>query len=382
MGGLRNFENIHGSFGNDELLGDANDNEIHGGITGDDYLDGRAGNDILDGSSGNDTLSAGSGDDVLLGQHDADTLIAGTDGVKQIFGFFRGSTDRINQNDTVDFSVTNVANDAAAEGVTADLTQGITIDGTTFAGSFTHASANSSGGLHNIVNVIGSDQRDKITGNDKDNIIDGLDGNDTLDGGAGADTLFGGDGDDEIHDRSGNNFIDGGAGNDTLEGFKNDTVIGGDGDDTLTDSFDGGAFLYGNNGRDFITLYGNTSADGGNGDDGIFVFDNQSSTLTGGAGADVFIFSDLGEYGEGTILITDFEVGTDSIEILLSPTRIDKGIAYGFDDLKITQAESGVLVTDRTTFDPRTEQEDGTAPTILLEGLTIDQITEDMFVFW
>ena len=102
-------------------------------------------------------------------------------------------------------------------------------------------------------------------GDGGDNRIEGLAGSDILTGGGGQDTLIGGDGNDSL---------DGGDDNDTLNGG------------------DGGDF----------------SIIGGGGAD----------TMTGGVGVDVFRYdltSDSGIDTGNRDIITDFEVGTDRIQL-------------------------------------------------------------------
>lgn len=67
-GTIASVENIRGSFGNDNITGDSNDNLLHGGGNlgqGNDVLSGGAGKDTLIGGQGNDTLSGGAGDDTF-----------------------------------------------------------------------------------------------------------------------------------------------------------------------------------------------------------------------------------------------------------------------------------------------------------------------------
>ena len=59
-----NIENLKGSFFNDVMTGDANDNRMDGGA-GNDTLSGGAGNDTLIGGAGNDILTGGAGADVF-----------------------------------------------------------------------------------------------------------------------------------------------------------------------------------------------------------------------------------------------------------------------------------------------------------------------------
>lgn len=104
----------------------------------------------------------------------------------------------------------------------------------------------------------------------------GGDGDDLLLGGRGNDVLNGGEGGDQLFGENGDDLLSGGASFDLLDGGKgNDTMDGGDGDDVLF---------------------------GGQGDD----------LMTGGEGRDIFAFTEVNK-SEGSDVITDFEVGHDSI---------------------------------------------------------------------
>lgn len=59
------IEDIYGSFYDDQLSGDAQNNTLWGDA-GNDLIEGRAGNDTLIGGGGNDTLSGGTGADVFV----------------------------------------------------------------------------------------------------------------------------------------------------------------------------------------------------------------------------------------------------------------------------------------------------------------------------
>ncbi len=107
----------------------------------------------------------------------------------------------------------------------------------------------------------------------------------------GSDSLiaYGKGGNDFIWGNNGNDFLNGDAGNDTLRGWNgNDWLYGGTGNDQL----------YGEAGDDFLT--------------GYLGYSNESDTLTGGTGADVFglgyngSYSEVGYLGQGFATITDF----------------------------------------------------------------------------
>lgn len=157
--------------------------------------------------------------------------------------------------------------------------------------------------------LLGTPGDDVITmGNGGDDTIEGYEGNDTLQGGPGSDTVRGGPGNDIVGGGQGIDFVFGGSGN--------DTVNGGLGND----------FLYADAPNE--TLPGNDIVDGGDGNDEIYtrgatdasVSPSRTDTLTGGAGQDRFVFDAPDSLTTstpylGTVRITDFEFGTDKLDI-------------------------------------------------------------------
>lgn len=95
---IAGFENLTGSWGDDNLAGNADANAIDG-YYGDDDIFGGAGNDTLKGSDGDDYIVGGANDDVLYGGFsDADIMGGDT------FRFDAGPSDH--GNDTImDFQV-------------------------------------------------------------------------------------------------------------------------------------------------------------------------------------------------------------------------------------------------------------------------------------
>lgn len=73
-----------GSVGQDDLLGNDNNDHFHAG-DGNNNINGGGGNDGLDGGAGNDVLIGGLGDDVLIGGDGNDNL-EGDDGDDQLDG--------------------------------------------------------------------------------------------------------------------------------------------------------------------------------------------------------------------------------------------------------------------------------------------------------
>jgi Ca2+-binding RTX toxin-like protein len=130
--------------------------------------------------------------------------------------------------------------------------------------------------------LTGTAGADHLKGGSGNDVISGLGGDDVIEGGSGDDFLSGNAGDDRIGGGSGDDLIRGGEGDDHLSGGSGDDVIeGGDGDDAI----------FAGSGDDRI--------DSGDGDD----------VMSGGSGDDVFIF------GKGDDRVTDFERGTDTIDL-------------------------------------------------------------------
>ncbi len=167
-------------------------------------------------------------------------------------------------------------------------------------------------GAHPVAGPSGPTENDDILeGAENADNIDLLGGNDIFNANGGSDNIHGNAGDDTINGNCGNDNIDGGIGSDNLLGGNgNDTLIGGLGADILSggnndDFLDGGAdsdTLNGDNGMDVLQ--------GGDGDDQLNG-GADDDTLTGGGGADIFLFA----RGAGQDLITDFENGTDLIDV-------------------------------------------------------------------
>ncbi len=154
------------------------------------------------------------------------------------------------------------------------------------AGQIAQLAANGPGALDGAVAgpppvPVGDDQ---LIGNGGDDTLDGGAGNDTLDGGEGADTLMGGYGDDVLTGGAGDDRLDGGHGEDSLSG--------GDGNDTLISRADG---------REPVIAQNYDAGDDPNGEiDAVtnMLYPSQADmpaddVLTGGSGADEFLFQTL-----------------------------------------------------------------------------------------
>lgn len=145
---------------------------------------------------------------------------------------------------------------------------------------------------HSYGFINGTDDRDLIyrtyTDADGDSISNGADtvyaggGDDVVYLYRGNDTAYGGDGDDEIYGGRGHNLLHGEAGNDYLHSGKNTSELYGDeGDDTLVAQL--------NKGGDHI--------------------------LEGGEGADTFKLYAAVDYKTSDVVINDFTIGEDVLEI-------------------------------------------------------------------
>ncbi|MCI4661687.1 MAG: hypothetical protein MRY63_07710 [Neomegalonema sp.] len=212
-----------------------------------------------------------------------------------------------------------------------------------------------------IENAIGTEFDDLMLGAGTENLLDGGAGLDRLNGRGGNDWLRGGEGDDLLIGANGADLLEGGAGNDRLMGSADDDQLSGDGgndllngqrgDDTLAGG-DGDDWLHGGDGDDAILggagadrLNGAAGADrlaggagndalrGGNGIDRL-VGGGGDDLLIGGADLDVFVY-DGSDFGTDTIRF--WRDGEDRIEISLLSVS-------GFENLTITQTESGALI--------------------------------------
>jgi Ca2+-binding RTX toxin-like protein len=202
----------------------------------------QAGDDTIYAGSGDDWIDAGAGNDAVYGEFGKDILTGGA-GADLLNG---GSG-----SDTADYLRSTL-------GISINLFTG------TAAGGDAEGDT-----LLNIENIRGSGQADTITGNDLSNKINGM---------AGADTLNGLGGNDWIITGGGYDVIDGGAGTDTVSyedswsAVEVNLALGGRYGSASRDSYISIERVVGSKFDDKL------SGDGGN------------NRLTGGAGADSFIF--------------------------------------------------------------------------------------------
>lgn len=235
-------------------------------------VSGTAGDDRLSATSvGNSRVEGGAGNDVLTG---------GLSGTHTLIGGAGDDTYIIRAAGNTIVEAANGGTDVVTAYI--DYTLGANVENLRLG----------TGGLTGTGNAMDN----VLTGSTGNDILYGLAGNDALRGLEGDDQLFGGAGDDQLRGDAGNDRLDGGDGNDQL--------LGGEGDDVLL----GGA--------------GNDLFEGGLGMD----------TMTGGAGADIFRFRPADVAAGGRDVITDFQRGTDKI------------------DLSLIDAKAGTAANDAFTF--------------------------------
>lgn len=237
---LTGIENVVGSFLNDTIAGDGNDNLLEG-LEGADSLSGAAGSDTLTGGDGDDSLNGGTGNDSLVGGNGFDIvfyseaggavtvnlatgLASGADGTDTLVGIEGAAGGSGNDtligsslgdllagglgNDSIDggAGIDRASYQIAGAGVVVNLTTG-----TATGGSGTDT-------LVGIENLRGSGFNDALTGDTGNNDIQARAGDDTVSGGDGDDFLQGEDGNDSLLGGNGEDLIAGGAGNDTING--------------------------------------------------------------------------------------------------------------------------------------------------------------------
>ncbi|MEM9128299.1 MAG: DUF4214 domain-containing protein [Pseudomonadota bacterium] len=333
---LVNIEDIEGSDYDDTLTGNSENNYIFGDL-GDDVIRGGAGDDLLDGDAGNDSVYGEDGDDTLIGWSGVELLDGGS-----------GS-------DTADYVLSTGA---------------ITVNLATGSASGGHAEGDT---LVGIENVDGGAYNDVLIGDDQDNTLFGDYGSDTLEGGNGIDQLRGGEGIDFLNGGAGDDFLNGWTGADRLDGGAGEDEVGYEGSEAgVTINLETGTGSGGHAQGDTIlnvenvagsdhndTLIGDASDNklwGQSGNDNL-QGGAGNDTLTGGLGGDSFVFGE----GFGSDSITDFEDGTDTIQIETA------GVSYA--DLQFTQSGVDVVIAL------------GSHGSITLEDLSSSVLSESDFSF-
>lgn len=223
------------------------------------------------------------------------------------------------------------------------------------------------------VEVIGTEEADRLEGGVGSDFIDGLADDDVMNGRAGNDTIFGREGDDVLQGEDGddmlcsgegNDIVTGNLGHDLIEGQEGDdfvsgdygwdTVRGDDGNDTVVGGR-GGDIVEGGEGDDLIfggiieglplsldemvdlrdgeslsdlnrgidmrdDSIGNTLV-GGTGDDDLIV--GSFDTATGGVGSDTFHVMSEQTSATAGANIADFNATDDAITIIVDDTEAD-----------------------------------------------------------
>lgn len=321
---LAGNDTVNGLGGNDTLIGGA-DNDFLFGADGNDILSGGLGNDQLVGDNfggaGNDSLNGGAGSDTLNGGLGLDTLLGGAgDDLYSVGVFNIPITELANEgNDIVNSSVS--------------FTLPTNVERLTLVGT-----GNTSGTGNDLGNLmLGNAGNNNLSGAAGNDTINGLDGNDTLRGGLGDDALFGGNGIDTVRvNASGANIVltdtsVTGEGTDSLNGIENAELFvfqtnGISGNINASAFTKGSVTLDGNSGSN--NLLGSISSDfldgegaidtlsGGGGNDTLNGGEGDGTdVLTGGSGADRFLF-DMGRpfnSSDDFDQTTDFTSGTDKI---------------------------------------------------------------------
>lgn len=179
--------------------------------------------------------------------------------------------------------------------------------------------------------------------------IFGTAGNDTLIGGAESDSLTGNFNDDLLQGGAGNDVLDGGWGNDTLsDGAGNDLLYGGNGDDWLT------SFLGGD------TLNGSTGAD---------TFD-----LTPAGDATTTVFIQGYGLGDGADWVTGFDPVAGAGHDVVSVNQI-----HAADGVLVDSFARALSVSHQTVDGVLLDFGGGNS--LMLAGLTLDQLSADDFTF-
>lgn len=234
----------------DDIASGTNADDIISGLDGADRISAGGGADVVDGDAGDDLLRGMSGDDRLRGGSADDLLHAGAGA---------GSGDYVDAGDGADRIYIEFGQVYGRAG--DDV---VTVSGPSY------------------VAVYGEDGADRIYGS----TTSGPDGG-ILDGGAGDDIIQGRASQYSIHGGDGNDRLFGGVGDDTLFGNGlEDSLYGGEGADVLDGGF----------GADLLDGGGTSGA---------------ADQLTGGAGADTFVF----KIGQLETIITDYAYGEDILDL-------------------------------------------------------------------
>ena len=335
---------INGNAGNNTLLG----------LGGNDRLDGNAGDDLIDGAGGNDLLEGGLGVDTFVLSDGTDIILDFDDGIDLI--------------DLTGFGLLFSDLAATQSGANVALGHGT---GTLIINSINLADLSAADFIEPATStppiVTGTQGNDTLFQPAGPVEIQGLGGNDLLGAFSGAATLVGGDGNDQYYVYDVNTVI-------TELAAEGTDLARSQVDLTLADNIENGAVLgvgdvdlTGNSLNNFLTgSVGSNVLSGGAGNDRLLGLSG-ADTLEGGTGNDIlqggtadgavdrFVFNS----GDGSDLITDFELGVDLID--LTSTGLQ------FADLTITGATNALIDTGTDL--------------ITVNDVTAAQLTSDQFEF-
>ena len=394
------WDDVFGGSGDDTIVATGNGAWIFGGtgndtITGSDEgwlterLDGGDGDDTIDGGGGDDDIIGGAGDDSLTGGTGADWFYFweghGTDTIHD-YNLEEGDQIHLRYFDqTITWEqlsgkITEVKDENdVVTGVQIDLSDWgggtIILNGITSVDDVTED-------MFVIDQIVGSD--------DVDDTLEGGTSDDTMTGGTGADTfVFSEDsGSDTITDFS------------TTEGDKIDlsgfdvaitweqlqaamTQVEDDPDTTDVDetatvidlsAYGGGTITLQGVSKDDLTAGMFVLHPLAGSDDVDDTIESRSSddTMSGGTGADTFVF----EEGHGDDTITDFDTANDKIDLT---GFFNHAITWEALSAKITQIEDDATTTEVDETATVIDLSDWGGGTITLTGITATDLTAEMF---
>ncbi|BAY24889.1 hypothetical protein NIES2100_46870 [Calothrix sp. NIES-2100] len=238
-----------------DYLTDTRNNDLILARGGDDYVIAwRGGSDQIYGEEGNDFLFAGAGDDYVYGGNGNDRVY-GSSGNDFLYGdsiyyyppYLTLDTASVANTATLDTtqasfdsslskpypSVTwgddriygGTGNDYIYGGGGNDYIEGGSNDDVIYGDSGNNYSYSYLNAISPYPYTVGGN--DTIKGGSGNDIIYGEDANDSLYGGSGNDSIYGGSGNDNIYGESGNDYLDGGSSKDQIDGGDgNDTIVG------------------------------------------------------------------------------------------------------------------------------------------------------------
>ena len=315
-----------------------------------DLIYGMGGNDVIQGNDGEDTSTGGAGQDTFVITQES------TASDNRITDFTLG-TDRI---------------DVSKLGIS---------DFTTLQHLLTYEPATGNAvllfennGKRNLT-ILDNISRDDLIAEDfvfssviNETPIVGTVGNDDLFGGLGNDVISGGAGSDYIYGEKGDDILYGNTNaiNGTVS--ENDVLFGGEGNDQLFGN-GGPDTLYGDAGND--QLFGGSEIDylfGGDGNDVLNGGTGQQDVLTGGAGADTYVFNHDLTISLKSDSIIDFEITEDKLDVSAL------GIS-DFNTIKIlsTFSDIGGLII-KSTYS-------GKDTLVFFNGILPNSLSENNFVF-